>query len=269
MILLAAPARRFDLRRGCSLVEHLVDAWRPPDQPLVEYGEASLRQPRPRHGALGRRGDPPGHPGGQRGRRHARAADLLAGCRDLAADQPMSGPADRIPDQRRRPGLRHPGAAGRPDPAVPGLAERAGLVTQSYRLMGTLLQAAVRRAFQLSSFSNKLVTKLIAISAKLYDKDFLAQVQAVDRFTANMIAYPGLDLRAALPPVAQGQPARVRVGHDYDRTISLADTTTRCSPSAGPVTTSPRCRPCGRSSTWSPASSTCASRSCPAGTSAC
>ena len=48
----------------------------------------------------------------------------------------------------------------------------------------------MKRAFQLSSF-NKLVTKPIAIAAKLDDADFLAQVEAVDRFTANMIAYPG------------------------------------------------------------------------------
>ncbi len=37
---LAAPALCFDLRRGCSLVEHLVDAGRPTY--LVEYGEVSF-----------------------------------------------------------------------------------------------------------------------------------------------------------------------------------------------------------------------------------
>jgi hypothetical protein len=31
----------------------------------------------------------------------------------------------------------------------------------------------------------------VAIAAKLDDRDVLAQVEAVDRFTANMIAYPG------------------------------------------------------------------------------
>ena len=38
---LAAPALCFDLRRGCSLVEHLVGAGRPTY--LVEYGEVSFR----------------------------------------------------------------------------------------------------------------------------------------------------------------------------------------------------------------------------------
>lgn len=38
---LAAPSMCFDLRRGCSLVEHLVQAGRPTY--LVEYGEVSFR----------------------------------------------------------------------------------------------------------------------------------------------------------------------------------------------------------------------------------
>ncbi len=42
---LAAPALCFDLRRGCSLVEHFVDAGRPTY--LVEYGEVSFKQPQP------------------------------------------------------------------------------------------------------------------------------------------------------------------------------------------------------------------------------
>jgi polyhydroxyalkanoate synthase len=48
----------------------------------------------------------------------------------------------------------------------------------------------VKWAFQLSSFQ-KLVTKPLAVAARLDDADFLAQIEAVDRFTANMIAYPG------------------------------------------------------------------------------
>ena len=48
----------------------------------------------------------------------------------------------------------------------------------------------MRWAFQLSSFQ-KLVTKPIAIARNLDDADYLAQIEAVDRFTDNMIAYPG------------------------------------------------------------------------------
>ena len=106
-----------------------------------------------------------------------------------------------------------------------GLAgERAGLVTQAYRLMGGLPKPLVRRAFQLSSF-NKLVTKPIAISAKLDDADFLAQVEAVDRFTANMIAYPGRTFGQLYHRLLKGnQLASGSVTMD-DRTISLADIT--------------------------------------------
>ena len=72
-----------------------------------------------------------------------------------------------------------------------GLAgERAGLVTHAYRVMGGAPEAAGTPGLPAVSF-NKLVTKPIAIAAKLDDRDFLAQVEAVDRFTSHMIAYPG------------------------------------------------------------------------------
>jgi polyhydroxyalkanoate synthase len=48
----------------------------------------------------------------------------------------------------------------------------------------------VRRAFQLSS-GTKLLTKPLATLQHLDDAEWLAQIEAVDRFTANMIAYPG------------------------------------------------------------------------------
>ena len=51
---LAAPALCFDLRRGCSLVEHFVGE-RPADVPRgVRRG--LVPRPHPRHGALDRRG---------------------------------------------------------------------------------------------------------------------------------------------------------------------------------------------------------------------
>jgi polyhydroxyalkanoate synthase len=106
-----------------------------------------------------------------------------------------------------------------------GLAgERAGLVTQAYRLMGGAPKPLVRRAFQLSSF-NKLVTKPIAIAAKLDDADFLAQVEAVDRFTANMIAYPGRTFGQLYHRILKGnQLASGTVTMD-DREIKLANLT--------------------------------------------
>jgi polyhydroxyalkanoate synthase subunit PhaC len=67
---------------------------------------------------------------------------------------------------------------------------KASPISLAYRVMGGMPQPLVRGAFQLSSF-NKLVTKPFVQFAKLDDTDFLAQLEAVDRFAANMLAYPG------------------------------------------------------------------------------
>ena len=68
--------------------------------------------------------------------------------------------------------------------------EGRGLITRGYQAFGGAPKPLVKWAFQLSSFQ-KLVTKPIAIATHVDDADFLAQIEAVDRFTANMIAYPG------------------------------------------------------------------------------
>jgi polyhydroxyalkanoate synthase len=65
-----------------------------------------------------------------------------------------------------------------------------GIVTRLYRILGGAPKPLVRRAFQLSS-GTKLITKPLAIAQHLDDAEWLAQIEAVDRFTANMIAYPG------------------------------------------------------------------------------
>ena len=65
-----------------------------------------------------------------------------------------------------------------------------GIVTQLYRALGGAPKPLVRRAFQLSS-GTKLITKPLAMLQHLDDAEWLAQIEAVDRFTANMIAYPG------------------------------------------------------------------------------
>jgi polyhydroxyalkanoate synthase subunit PhaC len=64
------------------------------------------------------------------------------------------------------------------------------MVTQIYRLVGGAPKPLVRRAFQLASVQ-KLVTKPYVRLRNLDDAEFLAQLEAVDRFAANTIAYPG------------------------------------------------------------------------------
>jgi polyhydroxyalkanoate synthase len=70
------------------------------------------------------------------------------------------------------------------------LSDGRGMITRLYRAFGGAPQPMVRWAFQLSSFQ-KLVTKPLAVGTHLDDPDYLAQIEAVNRFTSNMTAYPG------------------------------------------------------------------------------
>jgi polyhydroxyalkanoate synthase len=188
---LAAPALCYDLRRGCSLVEHLVGEGRPTY--LVEYGQVSFRDrnlgmehwidevvPAAIREASAHAGGRPVHVVGW----------SLGGIFALltAADQPnlpiASVTALGTPfDVKQVPLV----APLRP---LLNLGDGRGAITRAYQAMGGAPQPLVRWAFQLSSFQ-KLVTKPLAIATHLDDPDFLAQLEAVDRFTANMIAYPG------------------------------------------------------------------------------
>jgi polyhydroxyalkanoate synthase len=79
----------------------------------------------------------------------------------------------------------------------------------------------VRWAFQLSSIQ-KLITKPLAVAARLDDADFLAQIEAVDRFTDNMIAYPGRTFGQLYHRFVKGN-ALVHGGFEIDgRVIELA-----------------------------------------------
>ncbi len=189
---LAAPALCFDLRRGCSLVEHLVDSGRPTY--LVEYGEVSFAN---RNLGMEHWVDEVIPQAIREVSRHAGGRPVhvvgwsVGGIFAMltAADQPdlpvaslamLGAPADVTQVPLVAPIRPFLGLAG----------DRTGLVTHAYRLLGGAPKPLVRRAFQLTSV-NRLVTKPLTMAAKLDDADFLAQVEAVDRFTANMIAYPG------------------------------------------------------------------------------
>jgi polyhydroxyalkanoate synthase len=101
---------------------------------------------------------------------------------------------------------------------------QGALVTLFYRALGGAPKPLVRRAFQMSAF-HKLVTKPLAILTHLDDADFLAQIEAVDRFTANMIAYPGRTFGQLYHRFVKGN---VLVSGSFDlddRTIRIADIT--------------------------------------------
>ncbi|MET0839977.1 MAG: alpha/beta fold hydrolase [Marmoricola sp.] len=187
---LAAPALCFDLRRGCSLVEHFVQKGRPTY--LVEYGEISFKNrrlgmehwveeviPEAIKSVSEHAGDRPVHViGWSLG---GIFAALAAADRDdlpIASLTIVGSPFDvkQVPMVAPlRPILR---------------LTDGGIVTQLYRMLGGAPKPLVRRAFQLSS-GTKMITKPIAILQNLDDSEWLAQIEAVDRFTDNMIAYPG------------------------------------------------------------------------------
>ena len=98
-----------------------------------------------------------------------------------------------------------------------------GLVTRAYRAAGGAPTPLVRWAFQLSSFQ-KLVTKPLAIATRLDDTDFLAQLEAVDRFTSRMTAYPGRSFGQLYHRFAKGNAlASGTVEHRRPRGVAVGD----------------------------------------------
>ncbi len=187
---LAAPALCFDLRRGCSLAEHLVGQGR--RAYLVDYGTIAFADrglgiehwvddvlPRAIMAASADAGDQPVHLVGW----------CLGGIFSLltTADRPdlpvasvtaIASPVDFTAIPLVAP--------------IRPLADLTNglLLTGAYRVLGNAPRQLVKLAYQLSAF-DKYVTKPIAILRNLDDREFLAQIEAVDRFTDNMIAYPG------------------------------------------------------------------------------
>ena len=188
---LAAPALCFDLRRGCSLVEHLVTGGRPTY--VVEYGRISFQDrtlglehwvdevlPTAIREVSEHAGGRPVHlVGWSLG---GIFALLVAADRHdlpLASLTVLGTPADI----RLVPLV----APLRP---LLDLTRGDDLVTRLYRTLGGAPVPLVRWGYQATSVQ-RLVTKPLAIARNLDDAEWLAQVEAVDRFTANMTAYPG------------------------------------------------------------------------------
>ncbi|HEX6492889.1 MAG TPA: alpha/beta fold hydrolase [Candidatus Dormibacteraeota bacterium] len=187
---LAAPATAFDLRRGCSMVEHLVGTGRPTY--LIDYGAITFADrnlgiehwidevvPRSIEAVSQHAGGRPVH--------------LVGWCLGGIFSLFTVAAAPRLP-------VASVTAVASPFDvtAVPLLAPLRPLVnltdgrvlTAVYRAFGGAPAPLVRAAFQLSSV-DKYVTKPLALARHVGDRDFLAQVEAVDRFTAGMLAYPG------------------------------------------------------------------------------
>lgn len=187
---LAAPARCFDLRRGCSLAEHLVEQGR--NTYLVDYGSVSFADRNlgiehwvdevlPR--AIKKVSEDSDGQG----------VHLVSWCLGgifsilTTADQPDL-PVESIVSM----------AAPFDFTAIPLMAPLRPLVeitggqvlTPIYRMLGGAPAVLVSRGFRLTGI-DKEITKPIAMLRNLDDRDFLAQLEAVDHFMDNMLAYPG------------------------------------------------------------------------------
>jgi polyhydroxyalkanoate synthase len=187
---LAAPSTCFDLRRDCSLAEHLVGRARPTY--MLDYGEIAFSDrelglehwvqdviPAAVDAVRADAGDRPVH---LLGWCLGGIMSLLsvAGHRELpiASATLVASPFDFSV------GL----IAGTLRPLA-GLT-RGVAGTVAYRLLGGAPAPLVKRGFQLSALDKQL-TKPLAILRNLDDRDFLAQLEAVDNFTDHMAAYPG------------------------------------------------------------------------------
>src|ERR687893_460777 len=187
---LAAPALCFDLRRGHSLAEHLLGLGHPTY--LVDYGPISYsdRELGLEHwveevipSAVQRVSDDTGGAPVQVvgwGLGGVMALVSAAGDEGLPVNS-MALVASPFDFTRVR--------LMAPIRPIANLTQGA-LLTQVYRALGGAPSPLVRRAFQLTSIDKEL-TKPIAVATHLHDRDWLAQVEAVDHFMSRMHAYPG------------------------------------------------------------------------------
>lgn len=187
---LAAPASCFDLRRGCSVAEHLTSLGYPTY--VVDYGPISFGDR-----ALGLEhwiedvipeavrvasGDCGGAPVQLVGWSLGGIFALLTVANDqalpIASASLIASPFDFARVRLAAP-LRQ-------------LARLTGgaLGTALYRMLGGAPAPLVSRGFQLTSW-DRYLTKPLWVLRNLADRDAIAQSQAVDEYMAKMLAYPG------------------------------------------------------------------------------
>src|SRR3954451_5373557 len=187
---LAAPATCMDLRPGCSLAEHLLASGHPTY--LVDYGDIAFSDRElglehwveeiiPRAARVVSE-DAGGQPVALVGWCLGGIMSLLA----VAGDPkiPVGGVATiASPFDFTRVRLVAP---LRP---VADLTQ-GQLISAAYRLLGGAPAPLVRYAYQAAAL-DKQILKPWAILSHLDDREFLAQIEAVDAFMAHMHAYPG------------------------------------------------------------------------------
>lgn len=219
---LAAPSTCFDLRRGCSMVEHLLANGH--DTYLLDYGSIGFSDR-------------------ELGLEHWVHEVIPTAVREVSArsgGRPVQlvgwclGGIMTLLAVAAAPGLPVNAIAAVASPfdfeelrlfaPLRGLANLTnGVVgTTVYRTLGGAPAPLVKRAFQLSALDKHLL-KPVMVLANLHDREALAQMEAVEAFTDNMHAYPGRTMGQLyhrffrVNDLADG---RLRLG-DHD--IDLAD----------------------------------------------
>jgi polyhydroxyalkanoate synthase len=187
---LAAPAICFDLRRGCSLAEHLLAHGHPTylvDYGPVRFGDRSLGLEHWIEDVVPRAvravsDDAGGRPVQLVGWCLGGIFALLAQSADpdlpVASTAVVASPFDvsRVPLV----------APLRPVDAV----TRGRVVTPLYRLLGGAPAPFVKAGYQLAGIE-KHITRPWTVLTHLDDRELLAQIEAVDAFMDGMHAYPG------------------------------------------------------------------------------
>src|SRR3954470_12944917 len=186
---LAAPASCFDLRRGCSVAEHLVGLGHPTY--LVDYGPISF---------------------GDRalGLEHWVEDVLPSAIRTVSEDAGgrdvqlvgwclggimalLAAAGDDLPIQSIAL-IASPFDFSKVRTAAPirRLAELTGgrLVTALYTALGGAPAPLVSLGFQLTAL-DKRITKPLTLLRNIGDRELLAHIEAVDDYMAHMLAYPG------------------------------------------------------------------------------
>jgi polyhydroxyalkanoate synthase len=186
---LAAPATCFDLRRGCSVAEHLIALGHPTY--LVDYGpigwsDRALGLEHWVEEVIPRAVDAVYEDSGERPVQLV--GWCLGGIMSLLA---VAGNADKVrsvsliasPFDFTRVRLMAP---------IRQLAEvtEGRIVTSLYRMLGGAPAPLVSLAFQATAL-DKRITKPLTVLRNLHDRDLLAHIEAVDDYMANMLAYPG------------------------------------------------------------------------------
>ena len=186
---LAAPAWCFDLRRGCSLAEHLLARGYP--SYVVDYGPISFSDR-----ALGL----------EHWVEEVIPNAIDAVIRDSGRDQiqlvgwclggimALLATAARDLPVKSVAMIASPFDFTQVTMAAPirRLASLTGgaFGTTLYRLLGGAPAPLVSLGFRVTAF-DRYLTRPLVLAQHLHDRDWLAHTQAVDEYMANMLAYPG------------------------------------------------------------------------------